>query len=70
MCVYVLSDLVAVVRAAFQKIVDSSGIFEGLMFGFAAHAENGYVLHGFRELYHRLTLNRIENNVSHRWKSI
>lgn len=36
------------------------------MLGFAAHAEDGNILHGFRELYHSLTLNRIENNISHR----
>lgn len=40
------------------------------MLGFAAHAEDGYVLHGFRELYHRLTLSRMENNISYRSKSI
>lgn len=53
---HVLSDFVAVVRAALQKIVDSSGGFEGFVLGFAADAEDGHVLHGLRQLDYRLTL--------------
>lgn len=41
-------------------MVDSSGIFEGFMLGFAADAKDSYILHGFRKLNHRLTLNGIK----------
>lgn len=41
-------------------MVDSSGIFESFVLGFAADAKDSYILHGFRKLNHRLTLNGIK----------
>lgn len=55
--VYVLSDFVAIICAAFQKMIDSSSVFKGFVLGFATDAKDGYILHSFCKLNHRLTLN-------------